>query len=91
MALHTPFETSSQGIGENTLEQLANRIKQHTDPKTYPSISTEKLDGKDVVIIEVKDVQDCILPSSLTVRKIKKNQFSIETTPIREWEKVHTN
>ncbi len=78
-------------IGENTLEQLANRIKQHTDPKIYPSISTVNLNGNDVVIIEVKEVQDCILPSSLTVRKVKKNQFSIEEMLTKELERVHTS
>ncbi len=45
-------------LGKNTLEKLANRIKQHTDPKIYPSISIVKVDGKDIVIIEVNESQE---------------------------------
>ncbi len=84
-------EVKGVDVGENTLEKLANRIKHHTDPKIYPSISTAKVDGKDLVIIEVKDVQDCILPSSLTVRKVPKNRFSIEEMLTKELARAPTN
>jgi ATP-dependent DNA helicase RecG len=40
-------------IGKNTIESLANQIKQNTDPMAYPSIRVEKIDKKQVVIIEV--------------------------------------
>ena len=82
---------SGVSIGDNTLEKLANRIKQDTDPSIYPKISSNKLDGKDMIVIEIEDVQDYIPPSSLTVRTPMKNRSSTKTKLTREWERVHTD
>ncbi|MCK4735230.1 MAG: putative DNA binding domain-containing protein, partial [Methanophagales archaeon] len=40
-------------IGKRTIENLANRIKQNTDPKVYPSIHVEEIEDKQVMDIEV--------------------------------------
>jgi len=40
-------------IGKRTVENLANDIKQNTDPPVYPSIRIEKQGEKDVIIIEI--------------------------------------
>ncbi|MDW7776259.1 MAG: helix-turn-helix domain-containing protein [Methanosarcinales archaeon] len=40
-------------IGKNTIESLANQIKQNTDPMAYPSIRIEESNKKQVVIIKV--------------------------------------
>lgn len=45
-------------IGKGTLETLANRIAQNTDPKIHPHISTQKIDDKEIIIIEVKESLD---------------------------------
>lgn len=42
-------------IGKRSIDDLANKIKENTDPKVFPSITTEKIDGKDIVAIEVKE------------------------------------
>jgi ATP-dependent DNA helicase RecG len=42
-------------IGKNTIESLANHIKQHSDPMAYPSIRVEKSDKKQVVVIDVRE------------------------------------
>jgi ATP-dependent DNA helicase RecG len=42
-------------IGKNTIESLANQIKQNTDPMTYPSIRVEESDKKQVVIIKIDE------------------------------------
>jgi len=42
-------------VGKNTIEKLANQIKQNTDPAIYPSIVTEEKDGKEVIVINVKE------------------------------------
>jgi ATP-dependent DNA helicase RecG len=42
-------------IGKKTIESLANRIKQNTDPIIYPSISVENVEGKNIIVIEVKE------------------------------------
>ncbi len=80
---------SGVSIGDNTLERLANRIKLDTDPSIYPKISSSKLDGKDIILIEVEDVQDYIPPSSLTVRTPMKNRSSTKTKLTKEWERAH--
>lgn len=41
-------------VGKDSVERLANRISQNTDPKIYPRISVEKIDGKRVIVIEVE-------------------------------------
>lgn len=41
-------------IGKGTIEELANNIKQNTDPKLYPSIKVSKIGGKDMIIVEIK-------------------------------------
>lgn len=42
-------------IGKRTIENLANRIKQNTDPVIYPSISVENIEGKNIIVIEVRE------------------------------------
>ena len=42
-------------VGRKSLEDLANKIKQNTDSKIYPSISVEEINRKDVIIIEVPE------------------------------------
>lgn len=37
------------------IENLTNEIKQNTDPIIFPSIELEKMDGKDVLAIEVRE------------------------------------
>jgi len=41
-------------IGKGTIENFANVVSQHTDPKVHPRITVRKIEGKDIVIIEVK-------------------------------------
>ena len=47
-------EPLGMDIGKNTIEILANQIKQNTDPAIYPSIRIEEIKDKHVVVIEVK-------------------------------------
>lgn len=42
-------------IGKGTLEELANFIKQCTDPEVYPSIEEHRIDGRDIIEISVKE------------------------------------
>lgn len=42
-------------IGNHTLENLANQIKQNTDPAIYPSIRIEEIEDKHVIVVEVKE------------------------------------
>lgn len=72
-------------VGKNTLEQLANKIKQHTDPKIYPSVSTEKLDGKDIVIIEVNESQEKpVFYRNRAYKRVGKSTHKLNSSEIRK-------
>jgi len=45
-------------IGKSTMENLANKIAQNTDPKIQPRIKVEITDKKKIIIIEVKESLD---------------------------------
>ena len=45
-------------IGKSTIEKLVNQIAQRTDPKLHPNITIKKVDGKDVLVVEVKESHD---------------------------------
>ena len=42
-------------IGRATMEDLANRIKENTDPKQFPEIKIKKIDNKKIIIIKVEE------------------------------------
>ena len=41
--------------GKRTIENLANQIKQNTDPVIYPSIRIEKVHEKPVIVVDVEE------------------------------------
>ena len=45
-------------IGKDTIEHLTNQISQNTDPKVHPRITLEKIKGRTIIIIEVKESSD---------------------------------
>jgi len=45
-------------IGKGKIEDLTNQIAQHTDPKIFPKITVKKINGKDVIIIDVRESRD---------------------------------
>ncbi|MCK4326541.1 putative DNA binding domain-containing protein, partial [bacterium] len=45
-------------IGKDTVERLTNKISQNTDPKVHPRITTEKINSKSIIVIEVKESSD---------------------------------
>jgi ATP-dependent DNA helicase RecG len=45
-------------IGKDTIEKLANRIAQHAEPRIHPHITVTKTDGKEIIIINVKESHD---------------------------------
>ena len=58
-------------IGKGTIEDLVNKIGQHTDPKVFPKISVHKVDGKDVIVIDVKESRDhLILADGLPYKRV---------------------
>ena len=45
-------------IGKGTIENLANKIAQHTEPKIQPRITVKNIEGKAIIVIEVKPSGD---------------------------------
>ena len=45
-------------IGKGTIENLTNKISQHTDPKVHPKITAKKIEDKEIVVINVKKSPD---------------------------------
>ena len=48
-------EISGVRIGKRTIEDLTNKIKENTDPKIFPGVSVENIDGKDIISIKVEE------------------------------------
>ena len=45
-------------IGKDTIEHLTNKIAQNTDPKIRPRINVERMNNRNIIIIEVKESAD---------------------------------
>ena len=58
-------------LGKGTIEDLANKIGQHTDPKVFPKISVKRVGGKDVIVIDVKESRDhLVLADGLPYKRV---------------------
>jgi len=44
--------------GKGTVEKLVNQIAQNTDPKLHPKVTVEEIDGKELLVVEVKESHD---------------------------------
>lgn len=51
-------EVVGVSIGKDTIENLTNRIAQHTEPKIHPRTTVTKVDGKEIIVIDVKESHD---------------------------------
>jgi ATP-dependent DNA helicase RecG len=45
-------------IGKDTIEKLANKIRNSTDPQICPNISVEEVEGKNLILIQVMESMD---------------------------------
>lgn len=45
-------------IGKGTIEKMVNQIARNTDPKLHPKVTIKKIDGKEILIVEVKESHD---------------------------------
>jgi ATP-dependent DNA helicase RecG len=60
-------------VGKNTIEKLASEIKQNTDPHVYPSIQVKEMDGKMIIVIEVRESKTCACIRK-SVQKSRENK-----------------
>jgi ATP-dependent DNA helicase RecG len=72
-------------IGKNTLEELANYIKRNTDPQIFPSVKITEVDGKNVVMIEVKeDMEKPVFFKNHARKRVGKTNQMISSSELRK-------
>ena len=72
-------------IGRNTLEELANYIKRNTDPAIFPSMKTEQIEKKKIVVIEVKEGSEKpIFFRSHAYKRVGQTNQRISSSEIRK-------
>lgn len=65
-------------IGKDTIEDLTNKISQNTDPKVHPSITTQKIEGKKIIVIGVKESSDhLVLAFGKPYKRVGKSTFKM--------------
>lgn len=78
-------------IGKDTLEEMANKIKMHTDPILYPSINVKTFGPGEIVELEIpeSDNKPVFAFEKAYVRVGKANQ-KLSATEIRDQVKRYT-
>jgi ATP-dependent DNA helicase RecG len=78
-------------VGRNTIEELANRIKMHTDPVLYPSINVKTFGLGEIIEIEISesDNKPVFAFNQAYIRVGKTNQ-KITNSELRELIKRYT-
>jgi len=72
-------------IGKKTVEDLANWLKENTDPRIYPQIKIHNVDGKDVIEIIVKEADEKpVFFSSHAYQRVGRTSPRISVSKIRE-------
>ena len=74
-------------IGKNTIEKLANQIKQNTDPVIHPSIRVEEIGGKEggqvIVVDTIESEQKPILAFGRAFMRVGKSNQKLGYDEIR--------
>jgi len=61
-------------IGKGTIENLTNTIAQNTEPKIQPHIKIEKIEGKNIIVIDVTESMDkLVLAFGRPYKKVGKS------------------
>ena len=75
-------------IGKKTIEDLANRVKENTDPHIYPDVKVHKIDNKNVVEISVKESDEKpVFFKDRAFQRVGKTNQRISASKIREMAK----
>jgi ATP-dependent DNA helicase RecG len=65
-------------IGKDTIERLTHKIVDNTDPKVYPAISMEDVDGSRIIIIGVKEaVNKPVLAFGRAFKRVGKSTLKM--------------
>ncbi len=72
-------------IGKRTVENLANDIKQNTDPPVYPSIKVAKADGKEVIVVSVEESKSKpVFAFGRAFKRVGKSNHKLSKDEIRK-------
>jgi ATP-dependent DNA helicase RecG len=72
-------------IGKNTLEEIANYIKRNTDPAILPSVKVFDIEGKRIVVIEVKESTDKpVFFKNHAYKRVGKTNQRIQSSEMRK-------
>jgi ATP-dependent DNA helicase RecG len=72
-------------VGMKTIEALANKIKQNTDPQIYPSISVEGMDGKNIIVVEVMESKSKpVFAFNRVYKRVGKSNHRVSSDEIRK-------
>jgi len=74
-------------VGRETLKGWANQISQSTEPRVIPEIGLMEIDGKSVVIIEIKEFP--IKPVSVKGKYFRRVGNSNRVMPMQEIAQMH--
>ena len=75
-------------IGKATMENLANEIKENTDPKQFPEIKIKKIDNKKTIIIKVEESQSKpIFAFNIAYKRVGRTNQKISSEEIRKMAK----
>jgi len=72
-------------IGKKTVEDLANYVKENTDPQIYPGIKVHQVDSKNIIAITIKESKDKpVFVKDRVFQRVGKTNQRISATKIRE-------
>jgi len=72
-------------IGKKTMEDLANFIKENTDPKIYPDIKPHQIDDKKIIAISLKEIEEKpVFFKDRAFQRVGKTNQRISANKIRE-------
>ena len=72
-------------IGRNTVEELANYIKRNTDPAIFPSVKILEIEGKKIIVIEVKEsTEKPVFFRSHAYKRVGKTNQKISSSELRK-------
>jgi ATP-dependent DNA helicase RecG len=70
-------------IGKGTLEEIANRILQNTNPKIYPEIKVEKVKDKNIIEIRISERSDKpVFAKGIAYKRVGRNNIKMDRDEI---------
>lgn len=60
-------------VGKDTIERLANKIISNTEPRVCPKISVEEVEGKKVIVVDVKKSEETVLAFGRPFKRVGKS------------------